>query len=122
MKPEASDADQLAEFKKFIYQSYAKTQPIFGDAAASEISGRSAPLEPLPRKGLPPDRKARILDYGCGDGVLLSTAEKLGYRDLFGVDLSQGLIDRAARITSAKLLCGDGLEYLNSCPDGAFEH
>jgi SAM-dependent methyltransferase len=121
MKPEPSDAEQLAEFRQFIYQSYASAHPIFGDADAGEIAGRAAPLEPLLRKGLPADRNARILDFGCGDGVLLSVAEKLGYRNLFGVDLSQALLDRAARITSAKLQAGDGLDYLNSATDGAFD-
>jgi hypothetical protein len=36
--------------------------------------------------------------------------------------LSQALLDGAGRITSAKFQFGDGLDYLNSCPDGAFEH
>ena len=75
MNPELSDADQLAAFIQFIYQSYEKTHPVFGDADAGEIAEHAAPLEPLLRKGLPSDKKARILDYGCGDGVLLSMAE-----------------------------------------------
>ncbi len=119
MKP--SDADQLAEFRQFIYQSYAKSNPNYANLDPGETEGRAAPMEPLLRKGLPPDKAARILDFGCGDGVLLSTAEKLGYSNLFGVDLSQALLDRAASITSAKLQLGDGLDYLNACPDGAFD-
>jgi SAM-dependent methyltransferase len=119
MKPDDTSADQLAEFKKFVYQSYEKSHPVFG--AEASVIGRSAPLEPLLRKGLPADTKARILDFGCGDGVLLSVAEKLGYGNLVGIDLSQALIERARRRTSAELHFGDGMDYLRASPDGAFD-
>jgi SAM-dependent methyltransferase len=33
------------------------------------------------------DRGARILDYGCGSGVLLNELDSMGYRSLYGVDL-----------------------------------
>jgi SAM-dependent methyltransferase len=118
MTPQDTNADQLAEFKKFVYQSYEKSHPVFSTGDSN--IGRTAPLEPLLRKGLPSDMSARILDFGCGDGILLSVAEKLGYGNLVGIDLSQALIERARGRTSAQLHCGDGMEFLRTSPDGAF--
>ena len=53
-----------------------KGHKIFADAET-----REAEVEALLLKGLPPDKKARILDFGCGDGLLLGVAQKLGYKD-----------------------------------------
>jgi len=33
------------------------------------------------------DRNYRIVDFGCGRGVVLYCLEKLGYRNLYGIDL-----------------------------------
>jgi SAM-dependent methyltransferase len=33
-----------------------------------------------------PDRSARILDVGCGSGVLLADLKQLGYKNLLGID------------------------------------
>jgi len=111
----------LSEFKQFIYSSYGRTHPVFADESESESSGRSRLIETLLRKALPDDKNAPILDFGCGDGLLLSIAQKLGYHDLVGVDLSKDLIERASQRTSAKLRHGNGLDFLKSSPDQAFE-
>lgn len=41
------------------------------------------------------DNKAKILDYGCGYGRTLNFLGKNGFRDLYGVDLSENMIKRA---------------------------
>jgi len=121
MSADAPNAPSLDEFKQFIYGSYTRTHAVFAEhKAATEGIGRALQTEALLRKALPPDKSARILDFGCGDGLLLSVAQKLGYCDLAGVDYSKVLIERAAGRTSAKLHCGSGLDYLRTCPDDAF--
>ncbi len=37
-------------------------------------------------KWLPPDRQARLIDLGCGNGQFLSALWRAGYRNLLGVD------------------------------------
>jgi len=53
------------------------------------------------RLTLPSNRTAPILDFGCGDGLLLAVAQSLGYSDLTGVDLSEALLQTAAKRSSA---------------------
>ncbi|HVO32430.1 MAG TPA: class I SAM-dependent methyltransferase [Elusimicrobiota bacterium] len=117
-----TETAELGAFKRFVYQSYEKGHKIFAHAETSESLGRIAELEALLLKGLPPDKKARILDFGCGDGLLLWVAQKLGYTELAGVDLSEGMLMRARRRgLSAKFENMDGLDYLRSKPDGAYD-
>ena len=113
----STETAELDAFKRFVYQSYEKGHKIFAHAETREPE-----LEALLLKGLPPDKKARILDFGCGDGLLLGVAQKLGYTDLAGVDLSEGMLARArCRALSAKFENMDGLDYLRSTPDGAYD-
>ena len=44
---------------------------------------------------MPSDRDARIVDLGCGDGLLLHFLLEAGYRHVSGVDVSSEQIDRA---------------------------
>lgn len=41
-----------------------------------------------------PDRKARILDFGCGYGRIMAELAKAGYTDLTGIDFSAPLVER----------------------------
>lgn len=43
------------------------------------------------------DRSLRVLDAGCGTGLVGDALSELGYEDLHGVDLSKEMIARAAR-------------------------
>ncbi|MBN1978554.1 MAG: class I SAM-dependent methyltransferase [Anaerolineae bacterium] len=43
-------------------------------------------------------REMPILDVGCGYGRTLSELHDAGYENLFGVDFSQGMIDRGCRL------------------------
>lgn len=40
------------------------------------------------------DTDSSILDYGCGYGRTMKSLHELGYRNLIGVDNSQGMLDR----------------------------
>jgi ubiquinone/menaquinone biosynthesis C-methylase UbiE len=43
-------------------------------------------------------RKSKILDVGCGYGRTLDELHKCGFKNLFGVDFSQGMIDRGRKL------------------------
>jgi 2-polyprenyl-3-methyl-5-hydroxy-6-metoxy-1,4-benzoquinol methylase len=112
---------ELRKFKQFIYDNYHAGHRVFGDETEGSWDKRFYGHQSVMRLMLPPNKAAPILDFGCGDGLLLAVAQSLGYSDLAGVDLSEALLEKAARHTSAKLKHGDGLEYLKSCSDGVFE-
>jgi ubiquinone/menaquinone biosynthesis C-methylase UbiE len=43
-------------------------------------------------------RKSKILDVGCGYGRTLNELYNCGFKNLFGVDFSQGMIDRGRKL------------------------
>ncbi len=61
----------------------------FGEA----LGCAAAKLAPL----LPTDRKARILEIGCGMGFALGALQQLGYADIEGIDADGGQIAAARR-------------------------
>ncbi|MEM7081150.1 MAG: methyltransferase domain-containing protein [Pseudomonadota bacterium] len=50
---------------------------------------------------------ARVLDAGCGTGLVGVALHQVGFRRLTGVDLSQNMVDLAARTNVYETLCGD---------------
>lgn len=58
-----------------------------GTSPAARLIRRYAPNIALAAMtSTAPNRGARVLDVGCGDGALLRSMGRLGYRDLTGVD------------------------------------
>lgn len=54
-------------------------------------------------------RKATVLDYGCGYGRILTELSDVGFKHLFGVDLSPVMIERArGNCPEATLQVSDG--------------
>lgn len=57
-------------------------------------------------KQIPSNKHLKILDIGCGDGVLLSLISKKSSAKLFGVDLDQTCLDYASTKVKAKFYKG----------------
>ncbi len=64
-------------------------------------------------KLLPEDRRAEILDAGCGHGTMLYTLKSMGYGNIHGVDCSQEQVREARRI-HPDVDRADALDYLKS--------
>ncbi len=65
---------------------------------------------------LPEDRRARILDVGCGMGFTLLTLKDLGFTDVAGVESDQGQVD-SCRAKHLKVeLSEDTIAFLKSSP------
>ncbi len=56
-------------------------------------------------KGIP--KKAKILEVGCGTGRFLEFLQKEGYKNIYGIDQSEEMLDVAGKKTSANLKIGD---------------
>ncbi len=58
---------------------------------------------------LPTDQPLRVLDVGCGTGVVIRRLEKLLHKDsiLHGADVSQGLLGAAAQLAPASRVSWD---------------
>jgi SAM-dependent methyltransferase len=89
-------------YRDLIYENYAAVQaPDWyrrGDAV--EDAWKRVTLRRL-RPWLPPEKAARVLDLGCGNGRLLSALSLAGYRDLLGVDCSP----ESVRLARARGFC-----------------
>lgn len=75
-----------------------------------------------------PDRRANVLDVGCGQGRLaLPLAAWLTQGRVIGVDLIPGVIERAVHhaeergLTNIQFFCADALEFIRSLPDASVD-
>ena len=56
-----------------------------------------------------PAARVNILDYGCGYGRTLAELSRAGYRNIFGVDFSAGMMSRCRReLPLSQLALSDG--------------
>ena len=63
-----------------------------------DLSGAAGADRADPAGERPASDTTRLLDYGCGNGVLLMLLRRLGFRgDLAGADVSAGMLEEAAR-------------------------
>lgn len=68
---------------------------------------------------IPKDKSARILDIGCGLGEFLFWLQQKGYRNFWGVDVSQQMLDIAKQNASAKVKKISSIkEFLGSEKEG----
>jgi len=69
----------------------------------------------------PLNEKSKILEIGCGTGNYLSLLEMLTKAEVWGLDSSKGMLEKAREKTkTATLVQGDALE-LSEIPDGTFD-
>ena len=79
-----------------------------------EAAARSPQEYACRKPWLPPDKAARILDFGCGWGHQLLGLWCAGYTNLEGVELvaEQAAVARRCSQERVPIACGDGREYL----------
>ena len=56
---------------------------------------RGVHLKVISKAGIPKNKKSKILDAGCGTGNLLKILEKNKLLELYGVDLSEKMLNKA---------------------------
>src|SRR5438105_9531837 len=85
-----------------------------------ELDGTSEPyLRGLIKRYFPSDRRARIMDLGCGKGALLAQLRDQGYEYLFGVDVSPSQVEVCHDRKLTNVVAGDCLARLRAEEDGA---
>ncbi|MBI3452126.1 MAG: class I SAM-dependent methyltransferase [Rhodospirillales bacterium] len=97
---------------------YVSTHASVSDAAARDgLERRRAYLTKLIRDHFPVDRRAAILDLGCGHGALLWMARQMGYDRLAGVDASPEQVAAAERLGIAGVQQGELRQALAQTAD-----
>jgi 2-polyprenyl-3-methyl-5-hydroxy-6-metoxy-1,4-benzoquinol methylase len=69
-----------------LYKNYSSIQS--NAELFSELNKRKPLLDYIIKNYFPINRNVKILDIGCGYGALLYFAQKLGYKNSFGFDIS----------------------------------
>lgn len=62
----------------------------------------------------PKDQKASILDLGCGHGTLIHFAQRAGYSNIYGVDVSEQQVALAIKLGIANIRQGNFIETLRT--------
>lgn len=70
---------------------------------------------------LPKDKRATILDFGCGLGDFVEYLKLKGYENIFGVDINQELITVAGRRTGTKFEVFDDIENFSVRNKGRYD-
>lgn len=110
------------DFRTLAYRQYNTSRQAAQTATTLADFHSQAPyLRRLIQLHFPPDRKARILDLGCGHGGLLYFASQLGYTDLKGIDASHEQVETARRLGVMCVEQGDAFGMLQRMPSGSVD-
>ena len=97
-----SDSNKIDARLSRVYDNPGDKQALFDDWAPTydhdlvNEMGYVADAEACRRlEALVPDRQARILDTGCGTGLVGRRLQRAGYTDVHGSDYSQKMLDEA---------------------------
>jgi 2-polyprenyl-3-methyl-5-hydroxy-6-metoxy-1,4-benzoquinol methylase len=95
-------------YRTRIYNAYLTgRQNALAPTTLEGLKPRLPYLKKLVQRHFPPDRKASILDLGCGYGALVHVAKQVGYSNIRGVDESP------EQIAAAKALGIDDIQLVN---------
>lgn len=91
-----------------------------GTDGADAILRRQAPhLRRFISRHVPPDRDARIMDLGCGDGIFLHFLRRSGYLHTSGCDVSPEQVARAHRLGLTDVRQSTTDAFLESADNGS---
>jgi len=106
------------EYRSRIYDRYEVLWPNQGDRFDRKEALKSGRyFRRMLRAFLPSNKDAKILDLGCGTGVVLFNIQHLGYTNLAGVDRSPEQT-RIAKQACKGVVHGDAFDYLSDCEEG----
>lgn len=110
----------MREYRERIYEYYLTGGEKVSDYTLEDSLRLRGPyLRRLVRSFFPQDRKARILDLGCGHGTLLHFCRMEGYDRISGVDCSAQQVAKAREWGIEDVQQGDLLTALRTMPDAS---
>lgn len=103
----------MTAYREILYRNYHLTQENRnqendGMLFEEQVNYFSHGIVPL----FPEDKDAKILEIGCGNGSLIRAAQKNGYTQMTGIDLSEQQIEKARLFGMDQTFCVDAKTYL----------
>lgn len=101
-------------YRKILYTNYHTTQSgrASGTDAATLFNREKAQFAREIVPCIPTDNQARIFDFGCGSGSLLSALKDAGYQQISGMDISEEQVMVAHKLGVKEVELGDALAYI----------
>jgi 2-polyprenyl-3-methyl-5-hydroxy-6-metoxy-1,4-benzoquinol methylase len=109
----------VTNFRDRIYRCYTRGHTSLALESIEELSPRAPYLRKVIREHFPVDRKAAILDLGCGHGAFIHFIREAGYINVVGVDRSPDQVAQAKRLGIDGVREGDLMEMLQTLPDAS---
>ncbi len=101
-------------YRERIYQSYRSTFLGHDRPARPDDVHQAARSYRFYFRGfISPDKDSRILDVGCGSGIILKWLKQEGYRHVTGIDVSPEQVE-AARERLDNIIQGEGVSFLST--------
>lgn len=120
MNPEKKT--MLISHRERIYAFYlSRRQSSLAPTNVEGLRGREPYLRAIIKSHLPDNRKARILDVGCGHGAFVRALHEAGYADARGVDHSAEQVEAARRLGIEGVQQGELLDTLRACHAGSLD-
>lgn len=116
----ANKTHDQSDYRSRLYERYVTLQ-VGADPAAlrARLASAQPYLEKIVANHFPADRNVKILDVGCGYGLLLHVLRRLGYRNLAGIETSAEQVESARALGLDCVRRGDLLEVLRSGAESA---
>lgn len=108
------------DYRKRLYDSYVRSH-LSTVELESRLAIRAPFLRAVAHNHFPADRKARILELGCGYGALIYQARALGYTNIQGVDVSPEQVAGAQRLGIPGIAQGDLFDTLRNMADSSLD-
>jgi len=101
------------------YSKYvsAHTSQLYGEFNLGKIKNQFSAWQAIYGKFLPKNKKANILDAGCGNGGFVFWLQEGGYKNAFGVDISAEQVELAEKIGVKNIKQEDVFNYLKDKED-----
>jgi len=75
-------------YRKIMYEKYLSSVNVTEEELERNFS-QNVDLQKEIVANLPQDKEAKIIDLGCGYGTFLNALSKLGYKNLYGVEIGK---------------------------------
>ncbi|MBI5079274.1 methyltransferase domain-containing protein [Candidatus Wolfebacteria bacterium] len=103
-------------YKDRFYSKYVSTQTsqLYGELNLSDFEKQFSVFKSYFGKFLPENKEANIVDLGCGNGDLVFWLQKIGFKNVSGVDYGKEQIELAKKFGVKNVVQADLKEFLKS--------
>ena len=101
-------------YKDKFYSKYVSTHSVhlYGEARLEDIKKQFPVWQKYFGRFLPEDKKAKIIDLGCGNGGFVYWLQQIGYQNAEGIDISAEQIETGQKLGIKNIKQADIKEFL----------